>query len=288
MVENTQSGPKLEYNLAGGLLLTVREGDLEIFTNELAASGYHYGCILPFRGLESEKAKASLVGSSLSVVHLEEVWNPTPHENILMASKVALLEEYQRLSGRPFKFRAWDALFPGEVTCNKLFHDLLEFFPGSKFISHKMKLEFNFPDDRLLVEINPGIEQSSQQILEEAEERKVGLVFDPSHLLASSKVISVPQEPTKKYRGEWERQFDAFSRQIEVVDINPQKPGDVEDLLRGTGLLRGLAQRAQETNGIKFLRVEIRIPSKWQIPGSPFNKAGFEFLQAIGERLMEG
>jgi len=52
-------------------------------------------------------------------------------------------------------------------------------------------------------------------------------------------------------------------------------------------LLKELAQAAKETQGIKFLRVEIPIPPKLQIPGLPGHQKGFDFLQAIGQKLME-
>lgn len=101
-------------------------------------------------------------------------------------------------------------------------------------------------------------------------------------------MISLAGEPTKPYQGEWEKQFNEFVSQIEVVDINPPKPDDLTDLETGKGLLKELAQAAKEAGNVEFLRVEIPIPSKWQIPGLPSHQKGFEFLQAIGQRLMEG
>jgi len=287
VMETTESPRlKLEYNLAGGLLLTIRERDLELLTNELVSSGYRYGCVLPFRGLTKEGAIGNLQNSTLSIVHIEKAWNPTSHDFFPKAVLAGMYGYYKRFcgdkSGAPI---LQDAAFPSKNTCGRLFKELYRAFPGIKFISHSF--DVNFPSDRMLVEINSGVELNLSEILDTSRQRGLGLVFDPSHLLAPGKVISVTGEPTRSYQGEWERQFNAFREQIEVVDINPPTSGAVSDLLRGTGLLKELAQAAKETQGIKFLRVEIPIPPKLQIPGLPGHQKGFDFLQAIGQKLME-
>lgn len=97
-------------------------------------------------------------------------------------------------------------------------------------------------------------------------------------------MISLPGLPTKQPRGEWERQFRTFQKKIEVVDINPPSKGDVADLLAGKGMLKELAQAAKE-NKIRFLRVEVPIPTLQQLPGSPLQNKGFEFLREVGEAL---
>lgn len=284
----TDGSSKLEYNLAGGLLLTIREKDLEFLTKGLVSSGYRYGCVLPFRGLTGEGAIEKLQNSSLSIVHLEEAWNPTEEKNIAKAVIAGLLHR-RKLFGKKegsFPPQYWDGLFSSKATCDGLFEQLYTKIEGVKVISHTF--EVDFPSDRLLVEINPGIELSQSEILDISIQRNIGLVFDPSHLLASDKIISVAGGPTKPYKGEWERQFIAFSDQVRVVDINPPSLADEDDLFEGKGSLKELAQAAKEAGKVEFLRVEIPIPAKWQIPSSPLNQKGFDFLQAIGQRLMEG
>lgn len=93
------SGPKLEYNLAGGLLLTIREKDLLDLTQELVSSGYSYGCILPFRGLTNKLTIQNFKNSELSVVHFEEAWNPTNHNFFPRAVLAGLMGYYRRFRG---------------------------------------------------------------------------------------------------------------------------------------------------------------------------------------------
>lgn len=218
---------------------------------------------------------------------MEEAWNPTNKDNFVLAVLAGLYGHWKRFRGDETEPPILqDALFPSKFTCIKLFRELYEVYPKAKFISHGINI--NYPSDRLLVEVNPGIELSAQEILEKSQRAGFGLVFDPRHLLNSKSTISVANEPTKTYKGEWEKQFNELSSQIEVVDINPPKSEDLSDLEAGKGLLKELAQAAKGASGVKFLRVEIPIPPKWQILGSPFNKKGFDFLQAIGQRLMEG
>lgn len=284
------SDPKLEYNLAGELLLTVRESDLQVLTKKLVTSGYRYGCVLPFRGLMKDGAIESLQESPLSIVHLEEAWNPTKWDSRVLAVMAGLYGQALGLAKlRKQEPILQDALFPGKATCKRLFDELLETFPDSKFIAHDVS--FDFPPERILVEINKGVSVSPDKLLELSRAEGFGLVFDPSHLLAPEKIFSAAGEPAKTYKGEWERQFNQFASQVEVVDINPTGPNDVADLVRGGGLLKEVAQAAKEAKEIgkvKFLRVEIPGPVKWQIPGLPNHQRGFDFLQAIGQRLMEG
>lgn len=293
----TGISPKLEYNLAGGLALTIRERDFRQLCEGLADSGYRYACALPFRSLTENplgfpflkgKGLENLRNCPIQIVHLEEAWNPTNEENIAKAVIAGLLHR-KKLFGGIGEFpppQVWDGLFSSKVTCDGLFEQLYTKIEGVKVISHTF--EVDFPSDRLLVEINPGIELSQSEILDISIQRNIGLVFDPSHLLASDKIISVAGEPTKPYKGEWERQFIAFSDQVRVVDINPPSLADEDDLFEGKGSLKELAQAAKEAGKVEFLRVEIPIPIKWQIPGLPSHQEAFDFLQAIGQRLIEG
>ena len=278
--------PELEYNLAGGLLLTIREADLFSLDKKLFESGYKYGCVLPFRGLRKTDSIERFKTLPLKIVHLEEAWNPTDHDSLPLAVLAGLYGYWQRRQkiqqNAPI---LQDALFPSKQTCHRLFSELYQAFPGIKFISHEFRVDY--PADRLLVEINQGIELSAKEILDKSQEQGIGLVFDPRHLLPREKMVSFPSEPTKPDLGEWEKQFNEFASRVEVVDINPPQPQDLIDLREGKGLLRELAQAAKEAGNVKFLRVEIPIPPKLQIPGLPSHQKGFEFLQAIGQRLME-
>jgi len=56
-------------------------------------------------------------------------------------------------------------------------------------------------------------------------------------------------------------------------------------LLKGKGLLAELAVAAKEVPSVRFLRVEIRMPILTQIPMSPKQQEGFEFLREIGQVL---
>jgi len=287
METGESQSPKLEYNLAGGLLLTIRENDLKVLTEKLVTSGYRYGCVLPFRGLVKEGAIENLQNSPLSIVHFEEAWNPTKWDSRGLAVMAGLYGQVLKFAKlRKQEPILQDVPFPGKATCERLFDELLKAFPKAKFISHIIDVQY--PSDRLLVEVNPGINKPAEQILAEAKEKGIGLVFDPSHLLVSDRTISVAGEPVKPNKGEWERQFKIFASQIEVVDINPPQPTDVGDLLKGGGLLKEVAQAAREAGKVEFIRVEVPIPPELQLSGLSNHQKGFDFLQAIGQRLMEG
>lgn len=290
---NSAESPKLEYNLAGGLALTIFGSDFEELCHGLAEAGYRHACVLPFRALSQDSGVATL-RNNLNVVHIERAWNPTKHDffpTALLAGMMGMVKRARGDESQPPIVQ--DALFPGKATCERLLKDLMKAFPSAKFISYSLKLDF--PQDRVLLGLTSGIELSYQEILEYSEHTGIGLVFDPSHLLAPEKAVSAPGLPTKASKGEWERQFNRLSSRIEVVDINPSGYGNiaVDALLkRNRGILKELAAAAREAR-VKFLRVEIPIPKIWQIPGKiplpglPSHQKGFEFLQEIGQALLE-
>ncbi len=274
--------PKLEYNLAGGLLLTIREEDFKELLGGLTKAGYQSGCILPFRAL-MESGVDQIKRSPLQIVHIEEAWNPTAEDNLTKSVLAGLIGHWKRYRGDTSEPPILqDSFFPSETTCDRLFREITEAFPEVKFISHE--IDVDFPDDRLLVEINQGINLSSEEILAKAKERGFGLVFDPKHLLPSRRVISQPGLPTRPLQGEWERQFKTFSDGIKVVDINPSSGNEVSDLLAGKGILKEVAEAAKEIE-VSSLRVEVVISPFQQLPGSPFHEKGFRFLEEVGQAL---
>jgi hypothetical protein len=283
MVEKPKN-PSLEYNLAGGLLLTINEQDFLELQIGLKESGYSSACVLPFRALMKESGIQTLKQSPLSIVHLEEAWNPTNEDKLAKAVIVGLLGYYNRFRGVPGPNPILqDSFFPSTATCDKLFKDLTMAFPQVKFISHQ--IDVNFPNDRLLVEINAGIKLEPSELLARSEQKGIGLVFDPSHLLPTDKTVSLPNQPTKG-KSEWEKQFNYFSSRIEVVDINPpDKKNDVKESISGKGLLKEMAEAAKGI-GVEVLRVEIPIPAFQQLPSIRPHSKGFEFLKEIGNAIM--
>lgn len=274
--------PALEYNLAGGLLLTITERDFRRLQEQLVQAGFGYACVLPFRAIAKEGGIEALRQSPLEVVHFEEAWNPTNQDNLGLAVAAGVLGKLKRMAeakGEPPIPQ--DALFPSKKTCDRLFRELMAAFPEAKFISHEVRTQYD--SGRWLLEINPGLKMQPATILEEAKERGVGLVFDPSHLLPSAS-ISLPGEATRPQKSNWERQFNKFRSGLEVVDIN----GRVEELFRQGGSLRELAQAAKETPNIKYLRVEIPIPPTQQVPlVRQSQDKGFQFLREVGQALRE-
>lgn len=274
---------ELEYNLAGGLLLTITEGDFKWLQERLVEAGFGHGCILPFRALVKKGGVEALKNSPLDIVHFEKAWNPTNQDNLGLAVMAGILGKLKRMAGDKAEPPiVQDAIFPGKKTCDRLFEELMETFPNAKFISHEVRTNYN--SGRWLLEINPGLKIQPAQILEKAKERGVGLVFDPSHLLPSNSTLSLPGQATKAPRGEWEKQFQFFRSGLEVVDIH----GDPNELFRKGGELRELAQAAKETSNVRFLRVEIPIPLKQQVPLiRQSQEKGFEFLREVGQALKE-
>jgi hypothetical protein len=276
--------PNLEYNLAGGLLLTINDKDFSELQSGLKESGYSSACVLPFRALTKESGMDSLKHSPLSIIHIEEAWNPTSEDHLGKAVIAGLLGYYNKFQNIPGANPiVQDAFFPSEKTCKKLFDNLLMEFPQAKFISHQ--IDINFPENRLLVEINPGIKLEASELLAKAEQKGIGLVFDPSHLLPTDKSISLPGQSTKN-KNEWEKQFNYFSSKIEVVDINPpDKNNDVKELISGKGLIKEMVEAAKGI-GVEVLRVEIPIPAFQQLPSIRPHSKGFEFLKEIGNAIM--
>lgn len=295
MLDSENSKPNLEYNLAGGLPLTVRATDFERLCRGVAEAGYTHAALLPFRALTKPGAIADLRKQPLTIVHLERAWNPTAWDKPILAGLTGLLGWAERETDKRVKKwfpqldlvkhpTAQDAAFPSLATCDDLFRQIYQAFPGVKYVAHD--LELGFSSDRLLVEINNGIRLSPEELLAHSEEEGFGLVFDPSHLLAAKRTVSLPGQPTKAASNEWERQFNCFSSQIEVVDINPPEPREkhTRDLLGGSGLLAELAAAVKEIPQIEFLRVEIEMPLTDQLLHP---QKGFEFLAAIGRALKE-
>lgn len=110
--------PKLEYNLAGGLALTVRERDFRSLCEGLVNSGYRYACVLPFRSLTKDpfglhlpflegRGLEGLKGCPIKIIHLEPAWNPTYEENIVKALAAAYLhrKKYLEKKGSPLPQR---------------------------------------------------------------------------------------------------------------------------------------------------------------------------------------
>lgn len=283
MIRLNMTNLELEYNLAGGLLLTINEKDFRQLQEQLVEAGFGHGCVLPFRALAKNGGIEALKSSPLDIVHFEEAWNPTNQDNLGLAIAAGLIGHLKRIAGDESSPPILqDALFPGKKTCDRLFKELMKAFPGAKFISHEVRTQYD--SGRWLLEINPGLKMQPSTILEEAKKRGVGLVFDPKHLLPSSSTLSAPGQATKVLRGEWERQFHFFGSRLEVVDIN----GDVKELFREGGVLRELAQAAKETGSIRFLRVEIPIPPNQQLPGvKQSQEKGFQFLREVGQALRE-
>ena len=287
-MDTKEVGPKLEYNLAGSGLLTIRPKDFSRLQEEVVKAGFRHACILPFHAFDKdEQAMANLINSPLQVVHLEEAWNPLDKEGWTRLAWAALGHLRRFLGDKTEPPILQDAfLFPSKATCGRFFQEMFEAFPEAKFISHGFRSDFS--PKRLLLEINPGIELSAQEIIKETEKQGISLVFDPSHLLKTDRTTSLPNAPTTTPKDEWERQFTTFaaSGRLEVVDINPGKDGEsVRDLRLGRGRLKELALAAREVKSVKFLRVEIPTPAAQQIPGSPLQARGFEFLREIGQAL---
>lgn len=282
-----ENQPSIEYNLAGGLLMTIGERDLLRLGEKLKTAGYTHACALPFRGLTGPHAITRLARYPLTVVHCENIWNEqTPDYPLPIAVVAGLVGHLRRklgdLSEPPL---LQDTLFAGKPTCDRLLTEMLE-LPGVKLISHTIEVKAN--PDKFLLEINPGIKMSAQELQEWARQNSIGVVFDPRHLLPEFvSSVSTPSEPTCQSKSAWEKQFEAFRSSIEVVDINPPTPQDVPDLLQGRGLLHEVAQAAKELKTVRFLRVEIPIPPLTQIPYSPLQPRGFSLMTAVAQTLKE-
>ncbi|MGB9911589.1 MAG: hypothetical protein ACPLKP_03270 [Microgenomates group bacterium] len=264
----------LECNLAGGLPLTLTEKTFAFLCQKVVEAGYSYACLLPFRGI-SQKKEIPLL--PLTIVHIEDAWNPTPYDFLPMAVAEGIFGYFKRVLGDKSRSILQDSLFPGKDTSRKMVDYLMEIFSTAKFITHEVEMIERFPG-RTILEINPGISLSYFQFKDWLQEQQgLGLVFDPAHLLSlpTSPSISLRGRPTQNF-SQWERQWRDFLPWIEVVDIHPPTSKDLKLFFQRKGILWELTKATKESgSSIKFLRVEV--PFGWR----------FGLLRRIGERLNE-
>lgn len=278
------TGPELELNLAGGLLATLNYKDLEALIRRAQEAGFPNFCVLPFRGLQNGGAER-LAKNGVSVVHIENAWNPLSgriYDHLLPALIAGAYGTFsRRILGKEQEIPLIeDSLFPSKEACSRIFGELMVAFPQAKFISHQASLG-KIPSGRFLLEIHPGLRMSKEEIVAWAQEAGVGLVFDPSHLLEEIISVSNPGQPTHPKPNYWEEEFNFFGKtgRIEVVDIHP-RGNDYGSL----GELRDLAEMARETGSIRYLRVEVRLPTGDQWPFIS-RKKDFPALKKIAETL---
>ena len=287
-----EKSPKLVYNLIGGLPLIFSMEGWRDLCEGVKGAGFECVSALSVRPLATEEGKDALLKeANLTVTHIEEAYKPT-RDNLGEAIFTGLVGCVRRGSdGRRNSLLSAgiNSVFPGKKTCNDIFDWLWGLPSEPKFISHEMGVDF--PKERLLVELNPGLNLSADEIIDWSVENGTSLVFDRNHLLDVSRAaISFPGEPTRVYKGEWEKQFLKFAPYLQGVDINagsrptvfPRK--ESLELIQRQGSLYELAQAAKDFENIQFLRVEIPMPLFRQIPRLS-HKKGFAFLAAIGAAL---
>jgi hypothetical protein len=274
--------PKLEYNLAGGLLMTVNVADFQELQQGLAATGFTHGCVLPFRALMGRDAVNNLNRSPLTIAHFEEAWNPTDQDSLGKALVSGGLGQVDRLlhptHNRPL---LQDSLFPSSLSSRHIYGRIFRELPQANCIAHQFIA--NVPASRLLVEINPGINLGAAEILDRSQADNIGLVFDTSHLLSSSRTVSVPGAPTVA-QSAWEDQFNFFAPQLKVVDIHPSRPEETAELLTGRGVLVEVAAAAKQV-GVDYLRVEVPIPVLHQLPLLRPHHRAVSFLANVASSL---
>lgn len=291
MAENKErvNGPELELNLAGGLLATITEGDLTALISRAEKAGFPNFCALPFRGLQKEGSVEKLADSGVSVVHIEDAWNPLTRKAYDHFLPALVAGTYGTFSRRLLRTSSnipliEDALFPSQETSSRIVEELMTAFPEAKFISHQASLG-RVPKNRFLLEIHPGLEITREEIADWSQELGVGLVFDPSHLLQGTATVSRPGQPTQPGNF-WEREFNYFAQtgKLEVVDIQPssKQAGSYRQIQERA--LRELARAAKEINSVRYLRVETRLPLGEQLPWLS-RKRSFPVLSQIAQTL---
>ena len=259
--------PRLEYNLASGLILTTTEEGLTILANAARDVGFPIFSGMPFRGYRKKH-------ENLPIIHLEAAWNPTNQDNILMAALAGMAGHIKRVVGaknQPPILQ--DALFPSKERSNFLLYQLLETY-DAKLISHKILPHrlIKTPKESWLLEINPAVEKNPEELIDWSKETGVRLVFDPSHLghWFGSKTISVPNNPIQPYDETISIFYKlAEERVIEIVDLNSQKrsllDSEQNKQLLETGVLKELIEASTEYESIEYLRLELPITARGQL-----------------------
>jgi len=259
--------PKLEYNLAGGLILTTTEEGLTILANAARGVGFPVFSGMPFRGHRKNH-------ENLPIVHLEAAWNPTNQDNFLMAALAGMAGHIKRAVGAKNQSPILqDALFPGRERSNFLLHHLLKTH-NAKLISHKILPHrlIETPKESWLLQINSAVEKNPEELIAWTKETGVKLVFDPSHLghWFGSKTISAPNNPIQPY-DETIPIFYKLAEEgiIEVVDLNSQKRSlfnsEQNKQLLETGVLKELIEASTEYESIEYLRLELPIAAREQL-----------------------
>lgn len=277
-------------------MYAIFEKDFRWMYQELQEHGYHYACVLPIRTLRSKERIEELRKSNLAIVHIEGPRNPAKgsYNDFLPAAVVTgALGKLRRMLGDNSEPPILeDTLpFPSRATCDSLLRKLFEAFPGAKFVTYDVNVNFGLKPERLLLGIHPGLHMTASEILNWANgptmRNGIGLVFDPHYLLPSDRVISMQGRPTRPGTGEWERQFRIFAGKTEVVDIHPRNRQDIQDLRKRRGMLTELAQAAREYPRIRYLRVELPIYPRWMtgVPRTGIYGQNIDLLKEIAEVL---
>lgn len=277
--------PKIICSVATAPLQGLRAFDFQQFGQALEDGGYEGISALPYRTEDIVRLYQEYFPP---VILVEDAWNPTTNNNIILSLLEGIHGELKRKIGDTDEAPILqDALFfPNKKTSAKITDGIMATNPAAHFGS--IDFDSRFAPDRTMIHIQSLYKShalTSEEILQRSEDTGSLLLFDPVRLL-DPKNVSYPDQPTKKFSGEWERQLATFADRIAGVDIHPTNKQEVNDLLNQTGKLYELTLASQKLcTNLQFLRVETLVPLMSQLPSSPYQKKGTDFLRQVAEVL---
>lgn len=277
---------KIICSVANAPLLGLTTSDFRRFGQGLKTAGYEGISALPFR---VENIVELYQKYFPPIILVEDAWNPGNYDNKGLAILEGIYGSLKRRiygdKSEPPKIQ--DTLFfPGKNTSQKITNQLMKTI--SRPYYGTINFNSRFPSDRTLVHIQSQYKPnhlSIEEVLSLSNETNQYLLFDPTHLLDQQQ-ISYPGQPTQEFKGEWEKQLTDLASRIVGVDIHPKNRQEIEDLMKRTGKLYELTLASQELcDNLQFLRVETLVSLFSQLPLSPFQARGIDYLKQIAAIL---
>ena len=237
---------ELCINMASFLPMSVLGPYVEQASARLRDCGYNSLCLLPLRGLVCPDE----IQLSLPVHFIERAWNPTEASGLS-----GLIEVINGMrTGNPKAPKIHDFIaFPNKFDSGAAFYEMAYAYrSGDKLSPTLTEVVHEFPGhpisgagtvgaDATILEINPGLNMSPQQILDRisVENSMIPNVdIDTSHIrrgLRTDEVARLGGSAGFSNLGKWQDVIHMFStqRRIGLVDFQAKDPQELSETLNG-------------------------------------------------------
>lgn len=265
--------PTVAFNLAGGLLKGLTDRDLGQFGRDLGTTGIEAISALPLRAPEFVKILREMFPPLILV---EDAWNPGEHDNLVIAAFEGCIGHLRRLAGdtsEPPLLQ--DTIpFPSRTRSEQIVDAMMSQYKDAHFGSLFIESDEGRYPGRTYAHAQRLFRPhhlSREEVLTLAQERQIQLLWDPTHPVATPSTVIYPGGSRGIDKEQLLGELDYFGESLAGVDINSLDRGDLEDLMRGQGLLVDVARQAK-AHGVEFVRLELLMPIRSQFPFMPSDK----------------